>query len=131
MGFFEKLKNFISRQKEPELRTIIREYYGNNVSLFAWNYAQNIYSIPEVRTAIEKFASIFSVIPKYFERKDKNGTVFYYEDESSRVINVKANPLQNATQFWCNAITQLLLNSNAFIEPVFDQKTAKLKALYV
>lgn len=131
MGFFQKIKGFISRRQEPELRTIIREYYGDNIGLFAWNYAQNIYSIPEVRTAIEKFASIFSVIPKYFERKDKNGYVFYYEDESARVINVKANPLQNATQFWCNAITQLLLNSNVFIEPVFDAKTAKLKALYV
>ncbi len=135
MGFIQRIGGAIgkafSRRRAPELRTIIREYYGGNVGLFAWNYAQNIYSIPEVRTAIEKFAGIFAVIPKYFERKDKKGYVVYYEDESSRVINVKANPLQNATQFWMNAITQLMLQSNVFIEPTFDVHTGKLKELYV
>lgn len=131
MGLFQKISQVFFRKNEPQLRSIIREYYGNNVGFFAWNYAQNIYSIPEVRTAIEKFAQIFAIIPKYFERKDKKGNITYYEDEASRVINVKANPLQNATQFWVNYITQLMLHSDAFAEPVFDRYTGKLKALYV
>lgn len=135
MGLFQRfgnvIKRMVSREREPQLRSIIREYYGDNLGFFAWNYAQNIYSIPEVRTAIEKFAEIFAIIPKYFERKDKRGYVTYFEDENSRVINVKANPLQNATQFWVNYITQLMLHSDAFAEPVFDRTTGKLKALYV
>ena len=39
--------------KQPpreQLRTIVHEYYGNNVGWFAYNYASNIYQIPEVRT---------------------------------------------------------------------------------
>ncbi|MBQ8323222.1 MAG: phage portal protein [Clostridia bacterium] len=131
MGLMAKIGQVFSRKREPELRTIIREYYGGNVGWFAWNYAQNIYSIPEVRTAIEKFAGIFAVIPKYFERKDKRGFVTYYEDEASRVINVKANPLQNATQFWVNAITMLMLHSNVFVEPTFNRQTGALQYLYV
>lgn len=135
MGFIQKIGGAIgrafSRNRTSELRTIIREYYGDNVGWFAWNYAQNIYSIPEVRTAIETFAGVFSVIPKYFERKDKRGYVTYYEDEASRIINVKANALQNASQFWNNAITQLMLNNNVFIEPTFNRMTGKLKELYV
>ena len=131
MGLMAKIGQVFSRKREPELRTIIREYYGGNVGWFAWNYAQNIYSIPEVRTAIEKFAGVFAVIPKYFERKDKRGFVTYYEDEASRVINVKANPLQNATQFWVNAITTLMLHSNVFIEPTFHAQTGALQYLYV
>ena len=47
-------------QPREQLRTIIHDYYGNNVGWFAYNYASNIYQIPEVRTAIQSFAEIFS-----------------------------------------------------------------------
>ena len=118
-------------QKREELRTIIHEYYGNNVGWFAYNYASNIYQIPEVRTAIQSFAEIFSIIPKYFERKDKEGNVTYLEGEEDRVINVRANPLQNASQFWVNLITSLMLYSNVFVEPRFSPRTGRLSQLYV
>ena len=88
-----------------QLRTIIHEYYGNNVGWFAYNYASNIYQIPEVRTAIQSFAD--------------------------RVINVRANPLQNASQFWVNLITSLMLYSNVFVEPRFSPRTGRLSQLYV
>lgn len=131
-------KSIFSREKAkadgaaPQtLRTIVREYYGNNVGWFAYNYASNIYSIPEVRTAIQSFSEIFSIIPKYFERKDKNGNITYTEDEQDFVINVRANHLQNASQFWVNAITSLMLYSNVFIEPRFSLRTGKLSQLFV
>lgn len=114
-----------------QMRSIIREYYGGNVGLFAFNYASNIYNIPEVRTAIETFAEIFSTIPRYFERVDKSGHIEYLEHAADRVINVKPNKLQNATQFWINVITSLMLNSNVFIEPTFNPKTGELEQLYV
>ena len=60
-----------------QLRTIIHEYYGNNVGWFAYNYASNIYQIPEVRTAIQSFAEIFSIIPKIWSttsRLEKSST---------------------------------------------------------
>ena len=118
-------------QPREQLRTIIHDYYGNNVGWFAYNYASNIYQIPEVRTAIQSFAEIFSIIPKYFERKDKDGNVTYLEGEEDRVINVRANPLQNASQFWVNLITSLMLYSNVFVEPRFSPRTGRLSQLYV
>ncbi len=131
--FTEKFKKIFRRGsgKDMELRSIIHEYYGDNVGWFAFNYASNIYSIPEVRTAIETYADIFSTIPRYFERKDKNGNIQYLEHAADRVINLKPNPLQNATQFWKDVVTKLLLNSNVFIEPTFDWRTGDLKYLYV
>ena len=131
-----KVRNFIARMfkksEEPkDLRTIIYEYYGGNVGWFAYNYASNIYNIPEVRTAIDAFAQIFATIPKYFERKDKDGHITYFENNSSRVLTMRANPLQNATQFWVNVVTQYMLYNNVFIEPVFERKTGELKQLYV
>jgi len=121
----------IGSGKEAQLRSIIREYYGGNVGLFAYTYANNIYNIPEVRTAIEAFADIFSTVPRYFERKDKSGYIQYFEHSADSVINLKPNPLQNATQFWKNVVTTLFLNSNVFIEPTFDYRTGELKCLYV
>ena len=76
-----------------ELRMIIRNRYGDNIDWFASAYASSIYQIPEVRTAIQSFAEIFAIIPKYFERRDKDGNVTYLEGEEDRVINVRPNPL--------------------------------------
>lgn len=127
MGFLDIFKR---KNKKTELRTLIREYYGNNPFLFARSYAAKIYDIPEVRTAIENFADIFSSIPKYVERVNKNGNIEYFDNQMSRVLTLKANPLQNATQFWKNAITRLMLDNNVFIEPIWDV-SGTLKSLYV
>lgn len=125
MGVFKKKNN------NKEIRSIIKEYYGNNYSFFAYSYMENIYNIPEVRTAIESFADIFSTIPKYHERIDKLGNITYFEDEITKIISLRPNVLQNATQFWKELITRLMLESNVFIEPIFDKFNGQLKYLYV
>jgi HK97 family phage portal protein len=126
MGFLD-----IFKRKKPELRTIIKEYYGGNIGLFARSYASKIYDIPEVRTAIECFADIFSSIPKYVERVDRNGNITYMDNQMSKVINLRANPLQNSTQFWKDVVTRLMLENNVFIEPIWDMTTGNLKHLYL
>ena len=117
-----------SRRKKTEIRSIIQEYYGGSGAYFAYNYAQNAYNIPEVRTAIEAFSDIVSTIPVYKERVRKDGAVEYFDDA---VLTLKPNPLQNATQFWKEVVTRLMLESNVFIEPIFDRATGALKHLYV
>lgn len=127
--FFKRV--FRKNSTKQDLRSIVMEMYGGNTLLFARHYASNIYSIPEVRTAIETFANIFATIPRYFERVNKDGNIEYFENAASRVINLKANHLQNATQFWKNVITSLMLYSNVFIEPIFHARTGELEQLYV
>lgn len=114
-----------------QLRTIITDMYGGNVGLFARTYASSIYNIPEVRTAIETYSNIFSTIPRYFERIDKNGNITYFENSADKVINLKPNPLQNATQFWKNLVTEVMLYNNAFVKPSWDPRTGQLKSLFV
>ena len=63
---------------QPSIRSILMEYYGGNVGWFAYNYASSMYNIPAVRTAIQTFAEIFSTIPRYFERVDKEGHIEYF-----------------------------------------------------
>ena len=132
MGFIDNVRSsWRDRKRQKEYRTVIKEYYGGDVGLFARSYANRIYDIPEVRTAIECFSDIFSSIPKYLERTDKNGNITYFETAMSRVLTLRANPLQNATQFWKEVTTRLMLDNNVFIEPVYDPQTGELKNLYV
>lgn len=138
MGFFDVFKRKKEQARtetreeraERELRNLILNYYNGNYNYFVWNYANQIYNIPEVRTAIEKVSSIFSRIPIYHKRVEKNGQVSYQEDTTSRVINYRPNPLQNGTQFFKGLITQFLLENNVFVEPIFDRASGKLKYLY-
>jgi HK97 family phage portal protein len=126
MGLFD-----IFKRRKSTITTVIKEIYGGDVGLFARSYASRIYDIPEVRTAIECFADIFSSIPKYVERVDKDGNITYFETPTSRVLTLRANPLQNATQFWKDVITRLMLDNNVFVEPIFDLSTGELSQLYV
>jgi HK97 family phage portal protein len=120
------------KDKGAELRTMIKDYYGNNLSYFTWNLASNIYNIPEVRNAIESFVSIFSTIPIWHKRINKDGNVEYYDNDNlKKILTLKPNPLQNATQFWNSVITDLLLYNNVFIEPVFNYENGYLKYLYI
>ena len=130
MGVIDKIKNLFTRSdKNKQVQNIINTYYGGDWQYFVWNYANQIYKIPEVKCAIEKIADIFSSVDIYNERVDKNGNVQYLEDATNRILKYRPNPLQNATQFYKNVITKLLLDNNVFIEPVFDM-TGNLKALY-
>lgn len=127
MGFFDFFRR---NKKQKEIRSIISNYYGGDWKYFVWNYANQIYDIPEVRTAIEKVADIFSCVPIWHKRVDKEGNVTYIEDATARVLTYQPNPLQNGTQFIKNLITDLLVQNDAFAEPIFDTKTGALSQLY-
>lgn len=130
-NMFGRKKQEQSADTGVQLRSIIIDRYGGNVGLFARAYASSIYNIPEVRTAIETYADIFSTIPRYFERVGKDENITYLENAASRVINLKPNPLQNASMFWKNLVTELMQYNNVFVEPSWDIRTGQLESLYV
>lgn len=127
MGLFDFFKR---RKTTRQVRNLISTYYGGDWKYFVWNYANQIYDIPEVRTAIEKVSDIFSSIPIYHKRIDKNGHITYLDDNTTRVLNYRPNPLQNGSQFIKNIITQLFLNNDVFVEPIFDYESGRLQQLY-
>lgn len=135
MGVIDFFKKTFSRQKrnrlDKEVRSVIQNYYGGNYQYFVWNYANQIYNIPEVRSAIEKISDIFSSMPIYHRRTDKNGYSTYIEDATKRVLVYKPNPAQNGSQFIKEAVTRLLLDNNVFIEPLFDTRSGALRSIYV
>ena len=135
MGVVDFFKKTFSRRQRvklgKEVRSVIQNYYGGNYQYFVWNYANQIYNIPEVRSAIEKISDIFSSMPIYHRKTDKNGYSIYIEDATHRVLVYKPNPAQNGSQFMKEAITRLLLDNNVFIEPLFDARSGALKSIYV
>ena len=135
MGVLDFFKKTFNRRKKDkfgaEVRSVIQNYYGGNYQYFVWNYANQIYNIPEVRSAIEKISDIFSSMPIYHRVTDKSGYSVYKEDPTIRVLTYKPNPAQNGTQFIKEAVTRLLLDNNVFIEPLFDYKSGALKNIYV
>lgn len=137
MGVLDFFKKTFNRRKKDkfgaEVRSVIQNYYGGNYQYFVWNYANQIYNIPEVRSAIEKISDIFSSMPIYHRVIDKSGYSVYKEDPTVRVLTYKPNPAQNGTQFIKEAVTRLLLDNNVFIEPIFDytRSDAPLKSIYV
>ncbi|MGN1200864.1 MAG: phage portal protein [Candidatus Caccovivens sp.] len=98
--------------------------------MFVYRYANNIYSIPEVRTAIETVADIFATIPIYHKIVNKSGETKYLDDNFDFILNIKPNKLQNGVQFWKTVITQYLLNSVFFAEPLFSSKNGEFTAIY-
>lgn len=141
MGVIDFFKKTFSRQKQDklgeqdkfdrEVRSIIQNFYGGNYQYFVWNYANQIYNIPEVRSAIEKISDIFSSMPIYHRRTDKNGYSTYINDATIRVLTYKSNVAQNGSQFIKEAVTRLLLDNNVFIEPLFDTRSGALRSIYV
>lgn len=127
MGLLDFLKR---NRKQKEIRSIISNYYGGDWKFFVWNYAQNIAEIPEVKIACEKVSDIMSAVPIWHKRINKNGSIDYLEDATARVLTYQPNPLQNGSQFIKNLITDLLINGEAFAEPIFDNKTGYLSQLY-
>ena len=125
MGIF----NF-RKKKEVRSANLIKEYYGNDFNYLATIYAKSMYDIPEVRNAIETMSDIFSNIPMYHKRIDKNGNVTYLDDSMERILTLKPNLLQNGVQFWKSVITQLLTENNVFIEPIFNNIDGSLQELY-
>lgn len=136
MGVLDFFKKTFNRRKKDkfgaEVRSVIQNYYGGNYQYFVWNYANQIYNIPEVRSAIEKISDIFSSMPIYHRVTDKSGYSVYKDDPTIRVLTYKPSPAQNGSQFIKEAVTRLLLDNNVFIEPLFDySKRGALKSIYV
>jgi HK97 family phage portal protein len=89
-------------------------------------YTYSVFNSPEIQVAINFIAEIFSTIPTYHRRTNAQGEDEYLEDNIHNILNVEPNSLQNRTQFWVSAITQLLKNNNLIIYPEW---TADMRTL--
>ena len=113
MGFFNRFRRR-DRGDSTYIYQLIKGINAISVSL-----AKNMFSVPEIRTAIDTVAKLFSTIPMNHERRGEKG-VRYLNDDIDAVLNFRTNPLQNKTQFWVTLISHLLVYNNAAAEIVYN-----------
>lgn len=95
-------------------------YTGLNTDdkTFVLNCLTNsMFSVPEIKNAVNFVAEVFSTIPVYHRRTDTYGNTEYLQDDKDFVINKIPNELQTKTTFFVSIITQFLLYGKAAIIP--------------
>lgn len=87
-----------------------------------------LYSIPEIRTAINFIAEKAASVPFRHVRVADGGVVLPLEDNIQRVLAVRPNPYNTPQAFVNVIVTRLLVNGYAYIYPEWEGKA--LKGLY-
>lgn len=79
--------------------------------------SNKMYDVPEIRTAVNFVAEVFSTIPMYHRRTDAEGNTEYLSSNIDFVLNKMPNTLQTKTTFFVSVITQFLLYGKVVIIP--------------
>ena len=87
-----------------------------------------LYSIPEIRTAINFIAEKTASVPFRHIRAMGTGEMLPLEDNIQRVLAVRPNPYNTPQAFVNVIVTRLLVNGYAYIYPEWEGKN--LKGLY-
>ncbi|HQJ25516.1 MAG TPA: phage portal protein, partial [Bacillota bacterium] len=87
-----------------------------------------LYSIPEIRTAINFIAEKTASVPFRHVRLADGGVMLPLEDNIQRVLAVRPNPYNTPQAFINVVVTRLLVNGYAYIYPEWEGKA--LRGLY-
>jgi HK97 family phage portal protein len=82
--------------------------------------SSDIYSIPEIRTAINFIAEKAACVPLSHVREDEKGNILKVKDRLQYVLSTRVNSKQCPQVFWTHAETIRLLYNNCFIMPEWD-----------
>lgn len=87
-----------------------------------------LYSIPEIRTAINFIAEKAASVPLRHVRVGSEGNIAPLDDHVQRVLAVRPNPFNTPQAFVNVLVTRLLVNGHAYVYPEWEG--GRLKALY-
>lgn len=125
MGFFGYVADYFKRDKLTVTRLINLLNQGTPII----SISNDIYNIPEVRTAINFIAEKVGSVPFYHIRADTEGNMSLINDRMNFILTVRTNPYQGPQVFWTHVIARVLLTNNCFIMPDWDE-SGNLRALY-
>ncbi|MBC7766191.1 MAG: phage portal protein, partial [Hyphomonadaceae bacterium] len=122
MGVFDYFK------RDTVTVSKVIELLGKGHSLFS--LGKDIYSIPEIRTAVNFIAEKVATIPFYHIRADTSGKSSVINDRYQFVLNIRTNPMQSPFVFFTQLITRLLVANNCFAMPEWGDN-GDLKWIYL
>jgi len=125
LGVFNNMAGWFRRDKVTASRIIDLLRRGNGLL----EINRDLYSIPEIRTAINFIAEKVGCVPFFHVRADMEGNIQMLRDKVNYVLTIRANPLQGPQVFITHLITRLLLTNNAYAIPDWAED-GSLRALY-
>lgn len=93
-------------------------------------FGNSITNSDVVKICIDKIASQCAKLKGRYIKIDENGVQTEKKSDISYILKYQPNELMTPYQFLYKVISLLLLNDNAFVYPLYDKETLKLKALY-
>ncbi|MFA5660650.1 MAG: phage portal protein [Bacilli bacterium] len=123
MGLFRRKK------KTVEPVSYDAKVYRSTLNVFT-DFGNNISASDVVKICIDRIATHAAKLkPRYVKNLD-NSSVVEKKGSLAYLLKYEPNPLMTPHDFIYRVVTLLYLNNNAFIYPVYDESTFKLKALY-
>ena len=123
MGLFRRKK------KTVEPVSYDAKVYRSTLNVFT-DFGNNISASDVVKICIDRIATHAAKLkPRYVKNLD-NSSVVEKKGTLAYLLKYEPNPLMTPHDFIYRVVTLLYLNNNAFIYPVYDESTYKLKALY-
>ena len=123
MGLFRRKK------KTVEPVSYDAKVYRSTLNVFT-DFGNNISASDVVKICIDRIATHAAKLkPRYVKNLD-NSSVVEKKGTLAYLLKYEPNPLMTPHDFIYRVVTLLYLNNNAFIYPVYDESTFKLKALY-
>jgi len=123
MGLFRRKK------KTVEPVSYDAKVYRSTLNVFT-DFGNNISASDVVKICIDRIATHAAKLkPRYVKNLD-NSSVVEKKGTLAYLLKYEPNPLMTPHDFIYRVVTLLYLNNNAFIYPVYDENTYKLKALY-
>lgn len=116
LGLFNFFRSKFSSNKVTASKVI--DLLNKGYSLM--QISSDIYSIPEIRTAINFIAEKVACVPFRHIREDPDGNVKKVRSRFDYVFRVRTNPKQGPQVFMTQAITNVLLYNNCYILPEWD-----------
>lgn len=120
----------IFKRKKKKLENFNAIELINDIALPLTSFGDKITNSDVVLICIDRIASQCAKLKGRCIRKSEDGLVTERNRDLSFLLKSKPNDYMTSYQFLCKVVSLLHLNDNAFVYPLYDMNTLKLKALY-
>lgn len=129
MSFWRKVANIFKRDKGGQQGQTSGPRVGDYSPFFGFGTAGTAMSVATVYRCVELLGNSVANLPMRYLRK-KNG--LFTEDEGARLsylLKIQPDDTKSAFDFWKETITELLLEGNAYIVPIYNSFSLNLDRL--
>lgn len=129
MSFWRKVANIFKRDKGGQQGQASGPRVGDYSPFFNFGTASTAMSVSTVYRCVELLGNSVANLPMRYLRK-KNG--LFTEDEGERLsylLRIQPDDTKSAFDFWKETITELLLEGNAYIVPIYNSFSLNIDRL--